>query len=113
MGWQATQPQRKEQHQMLGPQNVGLHTHQCRRNRAVVPFRLTAQDRKIQLRHIHPPNGMSSIDRTGGIGVFQGVAEMPGIRIGVALDDENASGGHFSYLRRPVGFAVSQLVRPA
>jgi hypothetical protein len=38
---------------------------------------------------------------------------MPGIRIGVALDDENASGGHFSYLRRSVCFAVLQLVRPA
>jgi hypothetical protein len=56
---------------------------------------------------------MAGIDRTGGVGILQGVAEMPGIRIGVALDDENASGGHFSYLRRSVGFAVSQLVRPA
>lgn len=98
---------------MLGPQNVGLHTHQCRRNRAVVPFGLTAQDRKIQLRHIHPPNGMAGILRTGAIRILQGVAEMPGIRIGVALDDENASGGHFSYLRRSVGFAVSHPVRPA
>jgi hypothetical protein len=88
------EPEREDQHQVLGPGDVLLRLGENRRQRAGVPVALAAQEREVQPCNVEQANLARRCRRGATVAVGQGVAEALAGRIGMALDDEDARGCH-------------------
>ncbi len=88
------EPQREEQHDVVGPLQRRLRRQQRIGQRAVLPVVLAAQQREFEPGHRDALHPMSGGLRGLGVGILQRMTEMVGGGVGVALDQQDLTGGH-------------------
>ncbi len=84
------EPEGIDDHQMVGPCNGILSLFNGTRRGALLKVLPGSQERKIELRHFNPLHLMPAVFAALGIFIGQCVAEVPGLRIGMPLNDGDA-----------------------
>jgi len=90
----AAEPQRKEEHEVIRPLDRLLRRCQRAGHRLVRPGLLAAQQREVELRDVDLAHRVAGNARRAAVGVRERMAEVATGRIGVALDQQHAGGGH-------------------